>query len=187
MKYFTPDLFVRFQSLEADSVSDGMDAWEEAIQHYREQLHSLLPLAPEGVRRLHDHYYLHDAEVLTLGQEGPLFILVLRLDPPYRDLVLTYTLTDEPAIDRAALPAEHSSKQIEWLYDELALVSAVPAVCDHSILLSNGWELRLRFTDLQVTPFRSLVLTESQQRRADESERLGALLEQEEPSPASPR
>jgi hypothetical protein len=95
-----------------------------------------------------------DAAVRSLGRQGDRFVIVLQLDTPPHDLLtLTYHLVAEPRVDREALPAEDRTPDdhVEWLYDEFELEPGPPPMATHSILLSNGWELLLRFRDLQVT------------------------------------
>jgi hypothetical protein len=176
MKYFTPERYVRLGDLHEESAfRTATEDWEQALTAYRTRLREIQDTLPASLRQLLQSFSLHDADVLTMGQQGLTYVIVLRLDPCHRDLVLNYTLAEEPSLDRSALPPEHCSPHVEWLYDEIELAKTEPPVFDHSILLSNGWELRLRFTDLQVIPFRSLLLSEAEERRAAESERLGEI------------
>jgi hypothetical protein len=177
VRFFTPQLYVRSQSEEEDVLNETEQLWQDAVQRYDAQLQALLPVVPGGVRELFGNYHLHDADVLAFGQQGDCFFMLVQLDPPYRTLILTYTLTEPAWIDRSALPPQYTSPHPEWLYDEVDVVQKDPAIFEHAILLSNGYELRLHFRDLQLSAFRSLLLTELQRRRADESERLGAFLQ----------
>jgi hypothetical protein len=175
MTFFTPELYVRYQSENEEILRDAEQQWDAAVQRYDEQLRALLVQAPEG-EGLFENSHLHDAAILALGQEADRFRLVLQLDLPYRTLILTYEILESPNVNRMALPPKYRSSHVSWLYDKVELVGSDPVVCDHFILLSNGWEVRLRFRDLQIAAFRSLLLTDAEQRRADESERLGAPL-----------
>jgi hypothetical protein len=163
VKYFTPDLYARGQS-DDDDILDGADQlWEEAGERYAAYLRSIEPELPPGIRNIHENYYLHDAVVLSVGRQGDTFVIVLQLDTPSYDahsdlLLFTYELAGEPIIDREALPGEHRCEQpVEWMYDEVELVPGQPATCVQSVLLSNGWEVRLPMRDVRIQPLQSLI------------------------------
>jgi hypothetical protein len=46
---------------------------------------------------------------------------------------------------------------VQWLHDELELTATAPAAYLHSILLSNGWEVRLPFKDVRVEQAHALI------------------------------
>ena len=52
-----------------------------------------------------------------------------------------------------ALPEAARSRPLQWLYDELdvAPAGAEAGTFLHSILLSNGWEVKVRFRSVTVT------------------------------------
>lgn len=151
MNYFTPDLFVRMQS-DDDDVLDAVDAeWEAARRRYRERLSIVRSKFPESVRRHIEKLSLHDAEVLSLARENGHFVCVLLLDAPRRQtVILTYTLAGDASIDKSAIPAGFCTPHVRWLYDEWDVAPRTRKQFVHRILLSNGWELRLRFRNLQV-------------------------------------
>jgi hypothetical protein len=73
---------------------------------------------------------------------------ILRPDPPTEELItLTYTLVTSPQIDSAALSSQYRTKHAAWMYDELGIEKQKrgDGVFSHNILLSNGWEVALRF------------------------------------------
>jgi hypothetical protein len=168
MRYFTPQLFVRLQECHDASTFGAVNAaWEQAAQQYWAQLQQLTPELSRDLRRFVCWGSMHDARVLEIGT--------------MRQLSLTYSLVDAPVIDRTALPGEHQSLPTSWLYDELERDSEMlfnvrlriqdrasdlpaPATAQagwrpiflHSILLSNGWEIRLRFHRLAATRTTSL-------------------------------
>lgn len=163
MKYFTPELYMRMQSTDEAEIVAVDAEWEHAGALYERRLKKIHSELPRAVRQLLNDLYLHDADVIDLGREGDLFVFVLRLDAAPRPLVvLKYRLVDEPVIDTAALPEQYCSKHVEWMYDEINVVSRKRHFT-HEILLSNGWEIRLRFRELQVTVTQGLL-------RASESE-----------------
>src|SRR5206468_6101613 len=106
-----------------------------------------------GLRLIQESYHLHDARVCSIGQDGPSFVLVLRLDtPPHSLLTFTLDLLGKSVIDPTARPRELRStgEVVAWQYDELELLAGQPRTWSWSILLSNGWEVRLDFRDVQV-------------------------------------
>lgn len=151
MKYFTAQRYARLQETGREEMDAGDAAWEEAVIRYDEHLQRLRPELPEGARRLLDDVYLQDAEVLSMGRQGATFVVVLRLPaPPQNLLVVTYDLTEPPAIDADALPAESRSIRVQWLVDELDWAAHdSPHFC-HTILFSNGWQVCLSFRAVQV-------------------------------------
>jgi hypothetical protein len=79
--------------------------------------------------------------------------MVMYKDIPPRDVViLTYTLVEEPVIDKEALSPEHRGTVMEYLYDEFELVrQGDRKTFAQTILFGNGWQVVLRFSDVQVT------------------------------------
>ena len=109
-----------------------------------------------------------------MAKAGNILSLTLRPQPPSDLVVLGYTLTESPTINRAALPEVYRTEDVAWLYDELThervpgppswLTSADRAkgdgratVTTHDILLSNGWEVRLRFRKIKVSRPQTLI------------------------------
>src|SRR5205807_1913527 len=109
-------------------------------------------------------------------------------------LSLTYSLVDEPVINRNAFAEEHRTPHTMWLYDEFDVdremlfhpkhriqkkATAVSRserdkekwkpIFLHSILLSNGWEIRLRFHRLADTRTVSLLRLDGSAPRSDKS------------------
>jgi hypothetical protein len=152
MRFFTPDLYARLQD-PAPAAMDAADAdWERAEQAYQDHLRRWGgALAPVLTR--FDGVLLHDAEVLNINRCADQFVMVLRKDIPPRDVVtLTYTLAGEPIVDREAFPAAYRSGVMRFEYDEFDVdEQGGPATFTHSILFSNGWEVRVRFRDIQVS------------------------------------
>ena len=153
MKYFTPDLYIRGQSPDEGVLDEAERLWEEAGERYLAALTAIRPALPPGVRHVLDSYYLHDAVVLGMGRQGNAFVLVLQLDtPPHSLLTFTYDLVGEPVIRTDVLPPELRTppEHVEWMYDEVEVIPGQPPVCCLSVLLSNGWELQLRFRDVAI-------------------------------------
>src|SRR5207244_25735 len=65
--------------------------------------------------------------------------------------VLTYSLVADPVVDTGVFPQEHCSTAMQFMYNEVDCIQdGDQPVYTESILLSNGWEMRLRFRDVQV-------------------------------------
>src|SRR5262245_24768000 len=95
-----------------------------------------------------------------MGRQGDALVVVLQFDtPPHSLVTLTFDLASEPAIDRDALPPEHRTpdSHVEWMYDEWERLPGDPPTWALTILLSNGWEVRRPFRDVQVQEAQSLL------------------------------
>jgi hypothetical protein len=159
MKYFTPKLFVRLQDVRDET---AIHDWERAARKYASALSNVLQHLPRDMRQLLKKWPLHDADVLSMTRLKDTLAITLRPEMSSELLVLSYALVEAPTFDRGAIPREHCTEQVLWIYDELGfeLVSAPPTwltardrargdgratVCTQRILLSNGWEVRLKF------------------------------------------
>lgn len=160
MKYFTPERYIALQDFSTDEVMNAADAaWEEAVDQYDAYYRSVEAALPGEYRKLQESYYLHDATILYMGRRGNSFLISLRLDPPPQQVLqLTYELEGEPIIDREALPTAHrGTGVVDWMHDEVEVISQTPLVCVHSILLGNGWEVQLPFRTLRVEEVQVLI------------------------------
>ena len=164
MHYFTPELFVRLQDLTDRAAPKE---WDRAAERYSAALEQTLSRLPAAVKKLAGHYILHDAEILCIAQARDNFSITLQ--PELADghlIVLSYTLVEDPKINVASFPVEYRTEHTAWLYDEIGLGEPgmhqssgrrrttqgngqVPVYC-HDILLSNGWEIGLRFRQVKV-------------------------------------
>ena len=153
MRYFTPALIGMGQSSDDQVLNEQERLWDEAGDRYTAYLDTVRPAFPPGLKYLDERYHLHDAVVSGMGQRDGSFIVVLQLDtPPHSLLQLTYDLADPPTIAKDVLPAKLRSNgyHVEWQYDEIEQLPGSPPTWLQSILLSNGWEVRLHFRDVQV-------------------------------------
>jgi hypothetical protein len=152
MKYFTRELLARLSS-EDDAVVRAAEAeWEQANERYEARLREIEPALPQSIRELND-LLLHDALVWSIARRGQQLLLILRKDVPPQDLVvLTYTLADEPRLDPEALPPEQRLQVVDFQYDELDVEEKDgQKIYTQSILFGHGWEMALRFSDVEVT------------------------------------
>jgi hypothetical protein len=157
MKYFTPQRYLQLGELqEKEAFFAAQDQWEEAVAGYRQYLQHIRKQLPRSLRKIMDSVYLHDAAVLSMHQNEDLFVVTLQPESdPGRLVVLGYTLVEEPVVVQKVLPADRCREPVAWLYDELDLdrpegpaglpVPEGKPTFRHNILLSNGWEVTLRF------------------------------------------
>jgi len=152
MNYFTRARYLALQERGDDAMDAADAAWAEAVARYDAYLQSIRPEMPETVRELVDGFYLHDARVLSMGRRGDTFVISLQLDvPPSELLTITYTLSGAPDIKQDLFPWATSGAAPAWLYEEIELVhEGERSRFVHSILFSNGWELRLPFREVRV-------------------------------------
>ncbi len=156
MKYFTPELIARGQVDDHDLLDRHEEEWDRVCERYEAYLKPVRRKMPSGLKHVLASYYLHDATVLSIGQRGAAFSLVLQLDtPPRLVLVFTYDLLSAPAIDPDALPPIARLADIPplWQYNEIERVEALPGGWKESLLLGNGWEVTLHFRDVKVEEF----------------------------------
>lgn len=156
MKYFTPERYLALGNLHDERVFlAAQQEWETAITGYRDHLDQIRKKLPRSLRQIVTSVYLHDARVLSISQ-GEWFVITLQpTTDPERLVTLYYELVEEPEVRQGVLPADRCREPVEWLYDELDLdrpeaprglaAPSGPPTFRHSILLSNGWEVQLRF------------------------------------------
>ena len=194
MKYFTPELFVRLQDCQNQAEFRSVNAeWEHAARQYSAHLQEIHPRLTDGLRRFVTRGSLHDAHILDIGTTERLVTLILQEEVASRLLSLTYALVAAPVIERNAFPSEHQSPERLWLYDELDIdpdmlynpklriqekVKDLPSSAGdegwqpiflHSILLSSGWEISLRFHRFTETRTTSLFRPSATGQRSGES------------------
>ncbi len=160
MKYFTPDLLERYGSSDPAVFKPAEAEWENRCERYNAYLDSLKADLPPGLRDIEENYFLHDAVICGMGRHDSSFLIMLQLDHvPYSLVIFTYDLVGEPTIKKGVIPPEDCTPEnhVEWQYDELERVSGDPATWVQSILLSNGWEVCLRFRDVRVQAAQPLI------------------------------
>ena len=161
VNYFTPERLVRLQDHSDErQFLAALDDWEQALEGYRHHLNDIQPKlcrilrqSPAFLRRflkVLTTTSLHDASVLDMYSVGrSRFRITLHPESqPGRLLILTYSLTQPPRIKPHVLPEQLRSEPTTWLYDELTLedwTGQEKPIYWHSILLSDGSEVELRF------------------------------------------
>ncbi len=155
MKWFTPDLLLRFGSEDDQSADAASDEWEQISKRYADHLRKIHSALPEPARAL-DRFPLHDARVLEIGwddKSSRLFIVLRLEEGAEQGVQLDYHLTAAPAVcEHGELYEEEAP--LEWLYDELDVLEGTnPPVFAHSILFSKGLEIQVEFTGIEVRPY----------------------------------
>jgi hypothetical protein len=149
MKYFTPDLIQRINSGDEDVEDAADNEWERALVRYERRWQKIRAAFPETVQRFNDdRICLHDAQLVSMGQQGNTFIMVLHPEPPAQTtVVLTFTLDAEPVIDTAAVPGRPQGNWVDWEYEEWNRDRR--GRCTFEVLLGNGWLVKLYFRDFR--------------------------------------
>lgn len=156
MKYFSPDIYARLQSTDPAAMDAADAAWQRAEEEYERRLMSIRPKLPQSALKILDETRLHDAEVLWMGRAAPVFAILLRLDTPSRaTLLLNYFIAQPVQFQADMLPPNVSSPVMQWMYDEIDLGSQ-PGRFKHSILFSNGSQLEIEATEIQIATLDTL-------------------------------
>jgi hypothetical protein len=167
MKYFTPERWLRFQDPRDKQVFfSAHEEWQEALRTYRRKLRQILRRSPNRLKRFAESECLHDAMVLAIWQGRSRLNVILRPDMPTQEVVvLTYTLLADPLIDPSALPPEYRTKHAAWMYDEIGTEKRENGkmVFTHTVLLSNGWQVAIRFSRFDFARRKVLLLDSKQQ------------------------
>jgi hypothetical protein len=150
MKYFTPDLIQRGDSLDDDVADAAEEEWEQALVRYGRRWRKVRAALPKTVRQFHDEdrVCLQSAQLLSMGRQGDALVMVLEPEPPAQTVViLTFTLDGEPVIDPQALPGREGRTFVTWMHEEWDL-DRQSRFC-FEVLFTNGWSVKLRFRDFQ--------------------------------------
>jgi hypothetical protein len=156
MNHLTPQLLVRLQDRSDErTFLTALDDWERALTNYQTQLAQIRESLPAELQRLLDTVSLHDARVLDMwwGGRSQFTVTLHPESDPSRLVVLTYSLAGPPEVHQDVLSPAVRSEPVAWLYDELEFGKdsrPEEPTFTHSILLSDGREVRLRFRNLTV-------------------------------------
>ena len=186
MKYFKPDLLVRCRSLDDDAADEAAADWEKAIVAYRKRLQTIRRRLPVDARRLITHYALHDAKIRSIaktltvadgGRRRSLSIRVQVEDTPSQAgdvLELNYALaagSHSLSFKKTSLFEGGASGFGRILYAEFDWDSQ-RRVWTHSLLLSSGWELDVRFGAFRLRRLEEISLSPSEMPAGKDSQRL---------------
>jgi hypothetical protein len=147
MRFFTPELFLRYNS-DLDEVADAADAeWEAALKAYRAKQENMRSRMPSQVKKL-AALCLHDAELLSLEEEfqavsgkgnaPPIWSAVasLLLQSGRTLQALVYALPDRIERTEPSRDWPFARDRRHWLYDEIDEREGGGFV--HRILFSDG-------------------------------------------------
>lgn len=166
MRFFTPELYVRFNSSDDEEADRANEAWETALSEYREHLDGLRDRMPSQVRKLAE-LCLHDAELLACEQAvephfpippfepfgmppfwSALAIVSAKQDDKIASLI--YLLWDRIREYPSPEGWPFSKARTHWLYDEVDLASGQRGAFLHRVLLSDGRVLEIPFVSVFV-------------------------------------
>jgi hypothetical protein len=164
MRFFTRELYLRFNSPD-DAVADRADAeWEEAVSAYHMHLGRVSKTMNDRVRKFAEELCLHDAELLALQED----VATAPTPPPTRTPVaivslrgigrifsLFYLSWGEIVLSTAPDAWPFSPRRLHWLYDEIDL-DPEPSPFHryyHHVMLSDGREISIPFYDVIVHSF----------------------------------
>jgi hypothetical protein len=176
MRFFTPELYVRFNSPDDKVADKAYQEWEKAAEQYAQHLAEFRDRTPSQIQRLtelslHDALILSRVEQVQAGSPFPFRDFPVPF-PPLWYATAIVTVKDEDTIrsliyclwdnmrTRSHQEGWPFSKEGEhWLYDELEmeLVDVNQRMWSggylHRILLSSGIELEIPFTTLFIHEF----------------------------------
>lgn len=164
MKFFTPELYRRYRSLD-DAVADrAQEDWETATEKYRRHLTSFEERMPAQVRLLAQELCLHDATFLSLQDTlnasalrgwRKTYAPVVALSVIQDDAIVTLVYGTWGKVRAKAAPRTWHSTGTDkrWLYDEVDLAGTNQNRFWHRILFSDGGELDVPFTDVMIHRF----------------------------------
>jgi len=177
MRFFTPELYIQFNSSDDEVADLANDAWENAVQKYQRHLENIRPRMPPQVRKVAD-LCLHDYEVLGFQQEfqsaSPLpepfwpapfwsavAIMFLKREQTLRFLI--YVLWDRVREHEAKKDWPFAAERKHWLYDEVDIEADQRGLFLHRVLFSDGMVVEIPFATAITT---SLTLPASSEESA---------------------
>ena len=161
MKHFRPELYLRSQPRhDRATVEAAVAEWDRAETDYEAELKQNWGRFPAAVQSYLDSVRLHDGVLVADGPpDSDRYRLVVRSDTPDGEFVeFVYRLVEDPTVHDAGFPDDLKSDAAHWLYDEFE-ADPVPTQSrfTHSILFSDGRELRIPFSSLEVQRFSPLL------------------------------
>jgi hypothetical protein len=158
MLFFTPELYLRFNSPDDAIALAADEEWEQATARYGEYLAGFRGKLPSPVAKLSE-LCLHDGEILLRQEEQqPLdkWCGVATLAVKLSDEVETlfYLLWDYISEQPAPQDWPFSKKREHWLYDEVHRQPGDRGRFTHVILLSSGVVLSIPFSTVMINSIR---------------------------------
>jgi hypothetical protein len=166
MRFFTPELYVQFNSPDEAEADRADEAWEAAIRSYRQHLDDIRDRLPSQVRELAG-LCLHDAELLACSPHqdmaipphpawpasfwSVLAVLSLQQDQTITNLI--YMLWDGIRVYAPRPDWPFSKERKHWLYDEVDVAADARGAFLHRILFSDGSVMEVPFLTVVVHRF----------------------------------
>jgi hypothetical protein len=157
LKFFTQELYMKFNSLDDDEACAADEEWETAIRDYQDYFASVSQRMPDDVKLLRS-FCFHDADLidpknlfLSKLPESGLAGMVLRVEENVsRAYLILYLLVDD--VRELPSPANwpYPDPPIQWLYDELDISEGRQGAFIHRIMLSDGRVVVVPFTNVRV-------------------------------------
>jgi len=182
MKYFTPELYQKFNSFDVNEAERADEAWDRAEAAYKERIAEIRQRMPSQVVRLSE-LCLHDALVVSrveqaepvgesrifnepvrksrIFNERPPFpfpclwtaVAIISVTLGEEVISLIYSLSDHIKTREAPDGWRFSKLQEQWLYDEVDLLHDPKGPFVHRILLSTGITLEISFVSVIIHRF----------------------------------
>lgn len=151
MKFFTPELYLRFNSSDGRFVERAHEDWETALTKYRRHLDRIASRLTQPARHIAATLCLHDGQYsgisLPLLPTGDNSLAVLSTRNDRKLVVLIYVLAEEPLIQEVEEEWPYAKTDPRWLYDEFDVDHQ--GVQQHEILVSSGRVITIRFHEIQ--------------------------------------
>ena len=166
MKFFTPELYLRYNSSD-DNVADIADEeWETALLAYRKSLLENSKTMSHRVKDLAESLSLHDAELLSIQEDVsspqrsaprifPFSVATISVKDGENITNLIYILNAPIEQGQPVADWPFSKLRTHWLYDEIDVRGKSPQVTlyVHRILWSDGRVTTIPFLDVIVQSF----------------------------------
>ena len=163
MKFFTPELYLLFNSVDDNEADQADELWEKALDDYSRHLHSIKNSMPFSVVNL-SKLILHDAELilfqehptpLRLGSIYPFWVPTTVMALRNGDSIVTLFYFLWETVRRISLLQEwpFSTARKHWLYDELDNKEDDPSLFIHRILFSHGEVMEIPFINVIISTF----------------------------------
>jgi hypothetical protein len=166
MRFFTPELYVQFNSPDDAEADRADEAWEEAIRAYRQHLDHIRDRLPSQVRELAE-LCLHDAELLACNPHEDMafpphpvwpapfwsVLAVLSLKQAQTVTNLIYMLWDGIREYAPQRDWPFSKERKQWMYDEVDVAADSRGAFLHRVLFSDGSVMEVPFLAVVIHRF----------------------------------
>ena len=156
-KFFTRELYVKFNSLNEQEADEADVEWERAVRDYRAHLASLAKRLPTDVEQL-STLCLHDAELIDaeelfltrLSDSAVVGVKLREDDDLWRAYFILYSLFEE--VREVAPPPKwpYPDAPFQWMYDEVDVSEGRRKRFIHRIMLSDGRVVVVPFTHVNI-------------------------------------